>query len=262
MNMPKRPSHAFDSKKVTLSTDPISPNSRKKYLPGAKYPDLRVPFREITLASTQVSDPQTGEDRWEENAPVCVYDTSGPYTDPAVQIDVRRGLDPIRRQWILDRQDVEPYAGRTARPLDDGCKTTEQMQDIEQFDRTGRQVYRAKFGGNVSQMHYARQGNITPEMEYIAIRETQKRQVLFDDPERERRLQGRNFGAHLPVEITPEFVRDEVARGRAIIPANINHPESEPMIIGRNFLVKINANIGNSAVTSSIEAEVEKMGWA
>ena len=262
MNMPNRPSVPFGPKQVRISTDPISPNSRKIYVEGRIHKDLRVPFREITLAPTRVTDPKTGEERWEDNEPVIVYDTSGPYTDPEVTIDVRAGLKPIREPWILARGDVEPYAGREVRPEDNGYKSEEQMKPVERFDRSGRRVLRARPGCNVTQMHYARRGIITPEMEFIAIRENQRRKVLFEDAEREARLKGQSFGASIPQEVTPEFVRDEVARGRAIIPANINHPESEPMIIGRNFLVKINANIGNSAITSSIEEEVEKMVWA
>jgi phosphomethylpyrimidine synthase len=262
MNMPNRPSATFGQKNVTITTDPISPNSKKIYEKGVLHPDLRVPFREVSLAPTRVTNSKTGESHLEENEPVRLYDTSGPYTDPEVTIDVRQGVEPIRLPWILGRNDVEAYEGRTVRPEDNGYRTPEQMGDIERFDRTGRKIYRAKPGGNVSQMHYAKKGIITPEMEYIAIRETQKRIALFENAEREARLKGNSFGASLPDVITPEFVRDEVARGRAIIPANINHPETEPMIIGRNFLVKINANIGNSAITSSIEEEVEKMVWA
>jgi phosphomethylpyrimidine synthase len=226
------------------------------------HPDLRVPFREIKLASTIIQNSAGTEPIEEKNEPVLVYDTSGPYTDPTVDIDVRKGLTPIRREWIEARGDVETYAGRSERPEDNGYKNPDQMQEIERFDRTGRPIYRAKAGHNVSQLYYAKQGIVTPEMEYIAIRENQKRLVLMENEEREARLKGNSFGANLPNEITPEFVRDEVARGRAIIPANINHPETEPMIIGRNFLVKINANIGNSAITSSIEEEVEKMVWS
>ena len=262
MNMPNRPSSTFGQKNVTITTDPISPNSKKIYETGVLHPDLRVPFREVSLAPTRVTNSKTGESHMEENEPVRLYDTSGPYTDPEVSIDVRQGLEPIRLPWILGREDVEAYEGRAVRPEDNGYRTAEQMGGLEHFDRSGRKIYRAKPGGNVSQMHYAKKGIITPEMEYIAIRETQKRRALFEDAEREARLKGNSFGASLPEVITPEFVRDEVARGRAIIPANINHPETEPMIIGRNFLVKINANIGNSAITSSIEEEVEKMVWA
>ena len=263
MNMPKRPSGSSSEHTIEkLSRDPISPNSKKVYVEGNLHPDIRVPFREIKLASTIIQNSAGDEPIEEKNDPVLVYDTSGPYTDPEVDIDVRKGLSPIRREWIVARGDVETYAGRSERPEDNGYKNPEQMQEIERFDRSGRPIYRAKFGKNVSQLYYAKQGMITPEMEYIAIRENQKRLQLMEDAEREARLKGNSFGANLPNEITPEFVRDEVARGRAIIPANINHPETEPMIIGRNFLVKINANIGNSAITSSIEEEVEKMVWS
>ncbi|NIQ00243.1 MAG: phosphomethylpyrimidine synthase ThiC, partial [Nitrospinaceae bacterium] len=262
MNMPNRPSGSSPEHTIELSRDPISPNSKKVYVGGKIHPDIRVPFREIKLAPTIIQNTAEDKPTEEPNDPVLAYDTSGPYTDPDVEIDVRKGLTPIRQQWILSRGDVEAYAGRTERPEDNGYKSAEQMADIERFNRTGRAIYRAKAGKNVSQLHYARQGIITPEMEYIAIRENQKRLTLMENLERETRLKGNSFGANLVNEITPEFVRDEVARGRAIIPANINHPETEPMIIGRNFLVKINANIGNSAVTSSIEEEVEKMVWA
>ncbi len=253
MNMPKRPAGSSSEHTIELSRDPISPNSKKVYVEGEIHPDIRVPFREIKLASTIIQNSAGGEPIEEVNEPVLVYDTSGPYTDPEVKIDVRQGLTPIRREWILARGDVEAYTGRSELPEDNGYKRTEQMKDIERFNRSGRTVYRAKSGCNVSQLHYARQGIITPEMEYIAIRENQRRLQLSENAERENRLAGNSFGANLTEQITPEFVRDEVARGRAIIPANINHPETEPMIIGRNFLVKINANIGNSAITSSIE---------
>ncbi|SVA11954.1 uncharacterized protein METZ01_LOCUS64808 [marine metagenome] len=192
---------------------------------------------------------------------MIVYDTSGPYTDPDAKIDIREGLEPIRLPWITGRGDVEYYDGRKIEPKDDGYREDENP-NTERFPKTRDKVLRAKSGQNVSQMYYAKRGIITPEMEFIAIRENQKRKQWVENEEREQRLTGNSFGASLPQEITPEFVRDEVARGRAIIPANINHPESEPMIIGRNFLVKINANIGNSAVTSSIEEEVEKMVWS
>jgi phosphomethylpyrimidine synthase len=247
---------------MELSRDPISPNSKKVYVGGNIHPDIQVPFREIKLASTIIQNSEGSEPIEEKNDPVLVYDTSGPYTDPDVEIDVRKGLNPIRQQWILARGDVEAYSGRSERPEDNGYKSEDQMKEIERFNRSSRAIYRAKPGSNVSQMHYAKKGIITPEMEYIAIRENQKRLTLMDNAEREARLKGNSFGANLPNEITPEFVRDEIARGRAIIPANINHPETEPMIIGRNFLVKINANIGNSAITSSIEEEVEKMVWS
>ncbi|PKG53707.1 phosphomethylpyrimidine synthase ThiC [Halomonas sp. MES3-P3E] len=230
------------------------PGSRKVYIEGSQ-PDIRVPFREITLSPTKT----TGID--EENPPLLVYDTSGPYTDPDAQIDLRRGLPELRRAWIEARDDTEFLSGLTSeygnRRAND--PTLAQLR----FDLT-RTPRRAKVGQNVTQLHYARQGIITPEMEFIALRENQRRQTL-GTAEVERILghqhKGQSFGASLPEEITPEFVREEVARGRAIIPNNINHPESEPMIIGRNFLVKINGNLGNSAVTSSIEEEVDKMTW-
>ncbi|MGR2740565.1 phosphomethylpyrimidine synthase ThiC [Billgrantia sp. Q4P2] len=230
------------------------PGSRKVYVEGSR-PDIRVPFREISLSPTRTS----GAD--EENPPLLVYDTSGPYTDPQAGIDLRRGLSELRRAWIEERDDTEFLAGPTSeygqRRAND--PTLAQLR----FDLT-RTPRRAKAGKNVTQLHYARQGIITPEMEFIAIRENQRRQALGTE-EVERILghqhPGQGFGARLPEEITPEFVRAEVAAGRAIIPCNINHPESEPMIIGRNFLVKINGNLGNSAVTSSIEEEVDKMTW-
>ena len=238
---------------LTLTREPF-PASTKVHVEGSR-PDIRVPMREIALTS--------GER-------VTVYDTSGPYTDPSVKIDVRQGLAAIRDGWIADRADTETYAGRQRVALDDGGKNEDRDGGrIEQLraEAAGlqRQPRRAKAGANVSQMHYARQGIVTPEMEFIAIRENGKREWMreyLQDAEREARLRGNAMGARIPEIITPEFVRDEVARGRAVIPANINHPELEPVIIGRNFLVKINANIGNSAVTSSVEEEVEKMVWA
>jgi phosphomethylpyrimidine synthase len=201
--------------------------SKKVYVEGSR-PDVKVPMREIQLS------PTTGSFGEEENPPVRVYDTSGPYTDSDYSVDIRKGLRPLRRNWVLERGDVEEYEGREAKPEDNGYKKDDPRANLEIFPGLKRKPLRAKKRKNVTQLHYARQGMITPEMEFIAIREN----------------------------VSPEFVRDEVARGRAIIPANINHPESEPMIIGRNFHVKINANIGNSAVTSSIEEEVEKMTWA
>ena len=230
------------------------PGSRKVYIEGSR-PDIRVPFREISLSPTKT----TGID--EENPPLLVYDTSGPYTDPEANNDLRKGLPALRRAWIEERDDTEFLTGPTSeygnRRAND--PTLAQLR----FDLT-RTPRRAKPGKNVTQLYYARQGIITPEMEFIAIRENQRRQAL-GTAEVERILghqhKGQSFGASLPEEITPEFVRDEVARGRAIIPNNINHPESEPMIIGRYFLVKINGNLGNSAVTSSIEEEVDKMTW-
>ncbi|MFI2981945.1 phosphomethylpyrimidine synthase ThiC [Bacillus velezensis] len=198
--------------------------SKKVYTEGSS-PDIRVPMREISLSAT------TGAFGEEENAPVRVYDTSGPYTDPDVQIDIHEGLGALRTKWITGRGDVEEYNGRTVKPEDNGYKKEDHAAE---YPGLQRKPLRAKPGKNVTQLHYARKGIITPEMEFIAIRE----------------------------HVSPEFVREEVASGRAIIPSNVNHPESEPMIIGRNFHVKINANIGNSAVTSSIEEEVEKMTWA
>ncbi len=229
------------------------PASRKHYLVGALHPDLRVPVRDIALTN--------GEQ-------VSVYDTSGPYTDPNATIDVRRGLAGVRTGWIESRADTESYTGRSRVALDDGQKSDDAVRLAALRNEAAalqRQPRRAKSGANVTQMHYARRGIVTPEMEYVAIRENGKREWMEQyqqDAAREQRLAGNPMGALIPKIITPEFVRDEVARGRAIIPANINHPEVEPMAIGRNFLVKINANIGNSAVTSSIDEEVEKLVWA
>ncbi|MEF8688600.1 UNVERIFIED_CONTAM: phosphomethylpyrimidine synthase ThiC [Comamonas sp. A-3] len=230
------------------------PASTKSYLSGALHPQLRVPVRDIALTN--------GEQ-------VSVYDTSGPYTDPAVQIDVRQGLPSVRGAWIEARGDSEYYVGRLRVALDDGGKRGEEDARVAQLRAEAaalqRQPRRAKSGQNVTQMHYAKRGIITPEMEYVALRENGRREWMAQyqqDAARELRLAGNSMGAAIPKIITPEFVRDEVARGRAIIPANINHPEIEPMAIGRNFKVKINANIGNSAVTSSIEEEVEKLVWA
>jgi len=228
----------------TVSTGPL-PASRKLHLPGKIHPDVKVAIREIAL------DPSANE------PPVRVYDSSGPYTDPEVAIDITRGLPKLRDAWIRARGDVEEYDGRTVRPEDNGQKPGDKV-DLTEFALGDRKPLRAKPGRNVSQLHYARKGIITPEMEYIAIRENLGREKLAQDAARD----GESFGAEIPDQVTPEFVRDEVARGRAIIPANINHPEIEPMIIGRNFLVKINANIGNSAVVSSISEEVEKMVWS
>ena len=254
--------HGATDEKVNISTDPISPKSKKVYVSGTIHSDIKVPFREISLsASTTVNGNGNGYHIEQDESSLIVYDTSGPYTDPDAKIDIREGLDPIRLPWIIGRGDVEYYDGRKIEPKDDGYREGENP-NTERFPKTRDKVLRAKPGQNVSQMYYAKRGIITPEMEFIAIRENQKRKQWMENEEREQRLTGNSFGASLPQEITPEFVRDEVARGRAIIPANINHPESEPMIIGRNFLVKINANIGNSAVTSSIEEEVEKMVWS
>ncbi|MCB1563000.1 MAG: phosphomethylpyrimidine synthase ThiC [Alphaproteobacteria bacterium] len=212
------------------------PASKKAYIG-----DLNVPMREIALGNGKH---------------FTVYDTSGPYTDESAQLDIMRGLPKLRRPWILERGDVEEIEGRRVQAVDNGYKKPEERKH-EPFPATPEKPLRAKAGKNVSQMHYARQGLITKEMEYIAIRENQAREEVH-----KKAKDGESFGAAIPDFITPEFVRDEVARGRAVIPNNINHPESEPMIIGRNFLVKINANIGNSAVTSSIGEEVDKMVWA
>jgi len=214
---------------IELSASPI-PGSRKVYVAGSR-PDLHVPMREVALAPGRTSN---GEET--PNAPVRLYDTSGPYTDPEAVIDIRRGLAPVRAAWIAERGDTEAYEGRPERPEDNGWRTPEQAEraGVERFPGPPRRPLRAKPGRAVTQMHYARKGIITPEMEFAAIRE----------------------------RMDPEVVRAEVAAGRAVIPANVNHPESEPMIIGRKFHVKINANIGNSAVASSIEEEVEKMVWA
>ncbi|MEX0144545.1 phosphomethylpyrimidine synthase ThiC [Massilia sp. LMS1-1-1.1] len=240
------------------------PNSRKIYVEGSR-PDIRVPMREISQSDTEASF------GGEKNPPIYVYDTSGPYTDPDVQIDIRSGLDTPRLPWIVERADTEELPGPTS---DYGIARLADPKLAELRFNLHRKPRRAIAGKNVTQMHYARQGIITPEMEYVAIRENMRRQEYLRElkasgpmGERLADLMGRqhpgqSFGASIPAEITPEFVREEIARGRAIIPANINHPEVEPMIIGRNFLVKINANIGNSAVTSSIGEEVEKMTWA
>nr|WP_096202328.1 phosphomethylpyrimidine synthase ThiC [Bacillus sp. FJAT-45350] len=214
-------------KEKNVSLMPPFPNSTKVYETGSRE-DIRVPFREIKLSPTVRNDIE------EQNEPLRVYDTSGLYTDPDHIVDVRKGLPQLRRNWILERGDVEEYEGRSTKPEDNGFQTEERSFEVERFDTSHRKPIRAKKGKNVTQLHYARKGIITPEMEFIAIREG----------------------------LEPEFIRSEVANGRAIIPANINHPESEPMIIGRHFHTKINANIGNSAVTSSIEEEVEKMTWA
>lgn len=239
------------------------PNSEKVYIAGSR-PDIRVPFRKITQEDTPS---QMGA---EKNPPLFVYDTSGPYTDPCVAIDIRAGLTPIRAAWINERNDTELLTGPSSAF---GQTRLNDPKLVALRFNLHRQPRRAKAGKNVTQMHYARQGIITPEMEYIAIRENMLRSDYIESLKAAggnsarmaelmlRQHPGQSFGASIPKEITPEFVRDEVARGRAIIPANINHPESEPMIIGRNFLVKINGNIGNSAVSSGIGEEVDKMTW-
>ncbi len=247
---------AFVRKTARLSeeiTRPF-PGSRKIYVQGSR-PDIQVPMREISQTDTG------GIFGVEKNPPIPVYDTSGPYTDPAVEIDLLRGLPDVRDGWIIERNDTEELAGPTS---DYGTqRATDPALAPLRFEHI-RKPRRAKAGHNVSQMHYAKRGIITPEMEYVAIRENQRLDELRQDPAYKKLLRqhpGESFGANIPNEVTPEFVRSEIAAGRAIIPANINHPEVEPMIIGRNFLVKINGNLGNSAVTSSIEDEVEKMVW-
>jgi phosphomethylpyrimidine synthase len=239
------------SESLARAREPF-PASAKAWITGSRA-DLRVPVRDIELTNGEV---------------VSVYDTSGPYTDPAAVIDVKKGLPSVRGAWIAERGDTEPYEGRSPVAIDDGRKgeVSERLAALR-AEAIGlqRRPRRALSGANVTQMHYARQGIVTSEMEFVALRENGRREWMRQyqaDRARERRLAGNPRGAVIPPVITPEFVRDEVARGRAIIPANINHPEVEPMAIGRNFLVKINANIGNSAVTSSIEEEVEKLVWA
>ena len=240
------------------------PNSRKVYVEGSR-PDIRVPMREITQADTPTAF------GGEKNPPIYVYDCSGPYTDPQAKIDIRKGLPALRAAWVAERNDTEELSGPTSEY--GRAREADANLDHLRFELT-RKPRRAKAGANVTQMHYAKQGIITPEMEFIAIRENQRRQEYLANlratgpmGEKMAKLLGRQhpgqqFGASIPEEITPEFVRSEIARGRAVLPNNINHPESEPMIIGRNFLTKINANIGNSAVTSSIQEEVDKMTWA
>ncbi len=224
---------------IGVTTGPIR-GSRKVHVGP-----LGVAMREITL------EPGSGE------APVRVYDTSGPYTDPNAAIDIQAGLPQLRRQWQLARGDVEEYTPRAIKPEDNGLKGPDRSGGVAPFPNVARTVLRAKRGSNLSQMHYARRGIVTPEMEYVAVRENIGREMLS-----QYIRDGQDFGAAIPDYVTPEFVRDEVARGRAIIPSNVNHPECEPMAIGRNFLVKINANIGNSAVASDVASEVDKMVWS
>ena len=245
--------YARDAQVDAAAIAPL-PNSRKIHVQGSR-PDLRVPMREISQSETPALFGA------EANPPLVVYDTSGPYTDPTATIDIRKGLPALRAPWIAERDDMQSLSGPSsafgrARLADPELATL-------RFD-LARKPLGAKHGANVTQMHYARRGIVTPEMEFVALRENlQRERMLATLPAMvTRQHPGQGFGAAIPEFITPEFVRDEVARGRAIIPANINHPESEPMIIGRNFLVKINANIGNSAVSSSINEEVEKMTWA
>jgi phosphomethylpyrimidine synthase len=250
MKMPKNaPSFS------TIRTPSAYPSSQKRYIYG-NHAGLRVPYREIALSATQHSD------RIEDNPPLLAYDTSGAYTDPEIQVDLARGLPALRAEWIAQRNDTKivdapssDYARDQGREL-----RTSQLRFPSMFLNR-----RAQKGRNVTQMHYARKGIVTPEMEFVALRESMMLERLSEDPGYAsllRQHRGEPFGAHIPERVTPEFVRREVAAGRAIIPANINHPEAEPMIIGRNFKVKINANIGNSAVTSSPAEEVDKMIWA
>ena len=244
---------AGNGKGTKSITDQPLPASQKVYVHSHLRPEISVAMRAVALSGGHTSNGAT-------NAPVMIYDTSGPYTDPSFKSDIRQGLRPLRLEWIKARGDVEVLTAPSYQPppARNGQTQTERFPDAAR-----RPVLRAKPGCNVSQMHYARKGIVTPEMEYIAIRENLGRQKAFENgSSKARHHAGYSFGAAIPSFVTPEFVRDEVARGRAIIPSNINHPESEPMIIGRNFLVKINANIGNSAVASSIEEEVEKMIWA
>jgi phosphomethylpyrimidine synthase len=229
---------------LRVTTGPF-PASRKVHACGRQYPEISVAMREIDLEAS------AGEPS------VRVYDTSGPYSDPAIEIDINRGLPELRRPWVLARGDVEFHDGREVKPEDNGLRRGE-ASAVSLFDRGRRQVLRAKPGAAVTQLAYARRGIVTPEMEYVVIRENLGREKMRHDGAAD----GESFGAAIPDYVTPEFVRDEIARGRAIIPNNINHPETEPMIIGRNFLVKVNANIGNSIVSSSVAEEVEKMVWA
>jgi phosphomethylpyrimidine synthase len=261
------------SGKEKLSHDYIMPNSKKVYVKGKLFEDVNVPFREISTSPTRLHD-----GTMEDNGSIKVYDTSGKWGEEGAKNDPTKGLPALRLKWIKDRNDVEEYEGRNITPIDNGYTTEEEMKNaggskngkLEFYPGLRRKPLKAKSGAAVTQIYYAKKGIITPEMEYIAIRENLGREAamdyaLYDDLKRNElnwQHKGESFGAKLPDYITPEFVRDEVARGRAIIPANINHPESEPMIIGRNFLVKINANIGNSAISSSIDEEVEKLRWS
>ncbi|MFZ2979916.1 MAG: phosphomethylpyrimidine synthase ThiC, partial [Sphingobium sp.] len=232
---------------IGVTTGPIR-GSKKFHVvaPSVQAGEIRVAMREIHL------EPSCGE------PPLRVYDTSGAYTDPKALIDIRAGLAQLRRDWIVGRGDVEEYDGRGLKPEDNGQLGPDRSGGVAPFPHVVQRPLRAKAGMNVSQMHYARRGIITPEMEYVAVRENLGRAEMKEKAKRD----GQDWGASIPDYVTPEFVRDEVARGRAIIPNNINHPESEPMAIGRNFLVKINANIGNSAVASDVANEVDKMVWS
>ncbi len=247
----------FLKKTAQLSEEVTRPfgGSKKIYVEGSR-PDIRVPMREISQAATHT------DNGLEENPPITVYDTSGPYSDPDIKVDLMKGMPDVRTSWILERDDTELLDGPTSDYGQQRQRDPELAHLRFEHIRTPR---RAKAGKNVSQMHYAKQGIITPEMEYIAIRENNRLQEMKADPRYTKLVKqhaGHSWGANIQEEITPEFVRQEVAAGRAVIPCNINHPEIEPMIIGRNFRTKINTNIGNSAVTSSIEEEVEKMAWS
>ena len=247
------------SGKNGITTQPL-PASHKMYVHSHQRPDVSVPMRAIVVSATRAGHPGNGH----ANPPVVVYDTSGPYTDPNVETDIRKGLRPLRLNWIEARSDVEEIAGG-GHSNANGKNVSKDGSQTERLPEASRRpILRARPGRNVTQMYYAKKGIVTPEMEYIAIRENLGRQKALENGANgnPRTATGNSFDAAIPKFVTPEFVRDEVARGRAIIPANVNHPESEPMIIGRNFLVKINANIGNSAVASSVEEEVEKMIWA
>ncbi len=252
----RRETRAAASEYIYNLTGQPFPNSHKVYVAGTQA-GVRVGMREITLSDTLVGGTDENP-MYEANEPLRVYDTSGPYTDPNFELDVRQGLPKFRKQWIESRHDTEELESVTSRftqqrMADDGL-------DHIRFEHLPK-IRRAKAGHNVTQMHYARQGIITPEMEYVAIRENMGRKKIHAELQAQQH-KGESFGASIPEFITPEFVRDEIARGRAVLPNNINHPETEPMIIGRNFLVKVNANIGNSSVSSSIEEEVEKMVWS
>jgi len=249
------------SKQNGITTQSL-PASHKLYVQSQGSPDVQVAMRAVHVSSSGNGHQSNGHAE-QTNPPVMIYDTSGPYTDVNAETDIRKGLKPLRLDWIRNRGDVEELSASSYRPVNG--KNGSHDPQTERFpDASRRSILRAKSGFNVSQMHYAKKGMITPEMEYVAIRENLGRQKAMEngDASPVRTHGGNSFGASIPKFVTPEFVRDEVARGRAIIPANLNHPEAEPMIIGRNFLVKINANIGNSAVASSIEEEVEKMIWA
>ncbi|HKQ68374.1 MAG TPA: phosphomethylpyrimidine synthase ThiC [Polyangiaceae bacterium] len=254
MSGPSKTIQVNEERLSAITTGPL-PSSRKVHASGSLHAFVRVPMREIAQSPTRFHASQPGEAAPEiPNPPVHVYDTSGPYTDPSAAIDVRQGLAPLRADWVRSREDVQELA-TTSSAFGRARRADAKLNGLR--FHMSRKPLVAKSGHNVSQLHYARRGIITPEMEFVAIRENQKVEAKLA-----HQHEGVTWGATIPRVITPEFVRDEVARGRAIIPANINHPEVEPMIIGRNFLVKINANIGNSAVTSSIEEEVEKMVWA